>query len=101
MIQLPRPRIEQASHADSGHTGVTAAPILSSAPSQLGFSYQISGSVPPSATLQVTSSGGLVAFQIAGTTAAGGPWLQVSSGGTTPGTVTVSVNPVDLIPATY
>jgi hypothetical protein len=80
---------------------VTSAPILSSAPSQLGFSYQISGTVPPSASLQVTSSGGSLPFQVTGTTASGGPWLQVSSGGTTARTETVSVNPIGLIPGTY
>ena len=80
---------------------VAAAPVITSAPSQLAFSYTIGASAPAGASLQVASSGTALTYQVSATTAAGGPWLQVTSGGATPGSLTVSVSPVGLAPGTY
>jgi uncharacterized protein (TIGR03437 family) len=80
---------------------VAAAPILSSSPSQLFFSYQI-GNTPPSGTpIQITSSQGALTFQASATTSSGGAWLLSSTGATTPGTVTITVDPTGLAAGTY
>ena len=80
---------------------VAAAPVIAAAPSQLTFSYTVGG-VPPAGTpIQVTSSGTALTYSVLATTDAGGPWLQITSGGNTPGTVTASVSPVGLAPGTY
>ncbi len=64
-----------------------------SSPASLGFSYTI-GSVAPSAqTLNITSTGPVLGFTATST----GGWLSVSPvSGSTPGTLTVSVNPAGL-----
>uniref|UniRef100_Q01S71 BACON domain-containing protein n=1 Tax=Solibacter usitatus (strain Ellin6076) TaxID=234267 RepID=Q01S71_SOLUE len=80
---------------------VAAAPVLRSAPGQLTFSYQIGAPSPASSPLQITSSGDQLAFQVSAATAAGGAWLSVDSGATTPATLNVTVNPAGLTPGTY
>ncbi len=80
---------------------VAAAPVIAAAPSQLAFSYTVGGVVPAGTAVQVTSSGTALTYQVSATTDTGGPWLQITSGGNTPGTVTASVSPVGLAPGTY
>lgn len=85
---------------------VTEGPASSIAvsPSQLSFISQ--GEVPteeiPAQKLTVTSSGAAVSYAVKETTQSGGNWLMLSaSGGTTPGTVEVSVHPAGLTSGTY
>jgi uncharacterized protein (TIGR03437 family) len=80
---------------------VSSAPVITAAPGQLSFSYQIGNPAPAGASFQVTSSGGALPIQIDSITDAGGAWLQVTSGGMTPLTVTAAVNPSGLSPGTY
>jgi large repetitive protein len=80
---------------------VSSAPVINAAPGQLSFSYQIGNPAPAGAFFQVTSSGGALPIQIDSITDAGGAWLQVTSGGMTPLTVTAAVNPSGLSPGTY
>lgn len=77
---------------------VTAAPTLSSPTSSLSFAFQTGGATPPSQNVSVSSSGGSVAFTAV---ASGGSWLSAGAGGTTPGSVSVSVNPGSLGTGTY
>jgi uncharacterized protein (TIGR03437 family) len=80
---------------------VASAPVLQAAPAILSFSYKIGDPNPTATSLQVASSGTPLSYQVSGATIAGGPWLQVSSGGTTTGTVSASVNPAGLVSGTY
>ena len=58
------------------------------------------GAAPPPQTVSLTCSGATAQFQAAATS--NGAWLSISpSGGTTPGTLTVSVNPSGLAAGSY
>ena len=66
-----------------------------SAPASLSFSYNIGGATPASQTLNITSTGGILSFITSA--ASTGNWLSVSPvSGSTPGTLTVAVNPSGL-----
>lgn len=74
-------------------------PRLDVFPSQLSFTHQIGTSPPESQNLSITSTSTNLSFSIS---ASGGIWLSVNpSGGTTPSTVTVSVNPGSLAAGDY
>jgi Viral BACON domain len=79
---------------------VTSAtlPTLSAAPSNLSFSYQTGGATPAAQTVNLTSSTGAISYTIASSAA----WLVATPAGTsTPGSVSVSVNPSGLSAGTY
>ena len=80
---------------------VSAAPVLQASPQLLSLSYQIGGTVPSIAPIQVSSSGTALDFQATASTDSGGAWLQITSGGNTSGLVTPSITPASLIPGTY
>ena len=69
------------------------------------FSYQLGTAAPASQTIQVTSSGAALPFTVSATPIGGGPnFLNVTSSGTTPQGITLSVNPAvlsGLAPNTY
>jgi len=65
----------------------------------LTFTYQINAAVPSPQSLVVGSSAGTIGFNA---TASGGSWLAVNpTGGVTPATLNVSVNPQGLAIGTY
>jgi hypothetical protein len=79
---------------------VTAAalPTLSVSPASLTYTYQIGGSTPAVQAVALTSTGGAVSY----TTATSATWLSVTpASGTTPGNLSVSVNPSGLAAGTY
>lgn len=79
---------------------VIAGQTLASAPTSLGFTYQIGGTQPSSQPLSITSTGGAVAITV--TTNSTGGWLSVDNkSGNTPQTINVSVNPQGLTAQTY
>jgi uncharacterized protein (TIGR03437 family) len=78
---------------------VAAAGSLSVTPKILRFSYLSRGSLSASQTLNVTSTGSPLEFQAA--VSSGTTWLHVSGGGTTPGTLQVSVDPTGLMVGVY
>lgn len=66
-----------------------------SSPSSLTFSYKVGDAAPVSKTLNISSTGGALTYTTSASST--GNWLSVSPvNGTTPGTLTVSVNPVGL-----
>lgn len=68
-------------------------------PAQLTFANEINQSVPPGKTVQIIGAGGSL---VSWTASASAPWLSASpASGTTPGQMTVSVNPAGLAPGTY
>jgi len=78
---------------------VTAAqlPTLTASPASLTYSYQIGGSAP-AAQMVAISSGSAVNY----TTSKSATWLSVTpASGTTPGNLSVSVNPSGLTAGTY
>ena len=80
---------------------VSAAPpqVLSATPATLSFTYQIGAATPATQPISVSSSGAALSFM---TAASGGTWLSATpASGTTPGTVTVAVNPTGLAAGTY
>jgi Viral BACON domain len=82
---------------------VTAAPpptspTLTISPSSLAFSYTQGGTAPAAKTLSVGSSGTALSYTVA---ASGGAWLAAKGGGTTPGSISVAVNPAGLNAGTY
>ena len=80
---------------------VTAPATLTVAPATLAFAHQTtSTSNPVAQTVQVTSTGASANWSAIATSA--GNWLQVSPAtGSTPGALTVSVNPTGLSAGTY
>lgn len=76
---------------------VTAQP-LSVTPTQLSFSHQLGTAAPPFQVIQVFSEG-TSSFSVS---TSGGPWLSATpESGTTPETLTVTVDPSGLEPGTY
>ena len=79
---------------------VTTEPNLLASPSGLTFSYQQGGTIPPAQTVGLTSSDPVTALSF--TLASNAAWLTATSlSGATPGSLSVSVNPSGLPPATY
>jgi Viral BACON domain len=92
----------------SGGTGtlqksitVTAAaptPTIGVSPASLSFSYQSGGTSPAAQSFAVSSSGSALSYTIA----TSATWLSATpASGTTPGNVSVSVNPQSLSAGTY
>lgn len=82
-------------------TQVTVA--YTPSPPSFSFAYQVGGSPPGSQNLTIsTSPSANIGFSLSSSTASGGNWLSVTpASGTTPGSVSVSVNPAGLSPNTY
>ena len=79
-------------------TAATPAPTLSVSPASLSFNYQSGGATPAAQTFAVSSSGSALSY----TTATSATWLAATpSSGTTPGNVSVSVNPTGLTAGAY
>lgn len=77
---------------------VTGAPQLTFTPGQLSFTAASAATAPPAQTVAVSSAGGPLTF----TAAPGSIWLAVTpTSGTTPATISVSVNPAGLQNGTY
>jgi hypothetical protein len=78
---------------------VSATPVLTATPTTLSFNYQIGAATPAAQPISISSSGAALSFT---TTASGGTWLSATpASGTTPGTVSVAVNPTGLAAGTY
>ena len=74
-------------------------PLLISDTASLSFAYDALGALPPAQTVQITGSTGPVTISALSD---GATWLVVAPAtGTTPATVTVSVNPARLALGTY
>ncbi|MBK9169821.1 MAG: hypothetical protein IPM24_20505 [Bryobacterales bacterium] len=81
---------------------VTPPQVISVTPNLLTFSAQAGGAAPAAQPLTVTTSAGPADFTVATSTATGGPWLAATPAeGTTPGTISVSVNQATLAAGTY
>jgi hypothetical protein len=77
---------------------VTAAPTLNTSPASLSFSYQAGGTTPAAQSVNVSSSGAALSY----TTATSATWLLATpASGSTPGNLSVSVNPAGLASGTY
>ena len=78
---------------------------LSAAPSSLTFNFQTGATVPQSEQVNITSlssSNSNLTFTATPSASTGGNWLSVNpTSGTTPSTVTVSVNPSGLAAGSY
>lgn len=80
---------------------VTTGNALGVTPASLSFEQPMGGAAPPAKTVQVTSTGTSLNFSATPTTAVGS-WLAVSpAAGSTPGTLSVSVNGSGLSVGTY
>jgi hypothetical protein len=81
-------------------TAATTNPTINVTPSSLSFSYALGGTSPGSKTLSLASStGSALRFTAA---ASGGSWLSLgSTSGSTPGSVSVSVNPTGMAAGSY
>ena len=78
---------------------VLPAQTVSVSASSLNFTYQLGGSTPATQSLTITATNGSATVSV---TPNSSGWLAVnSSGGTTPQTITVSVNPQGLTAQTY
>ncbi|HVT95096.1 MAG TPA: IPT/TIG domain-containing protein [Bryobacteraceae bacterium] len=81
---------------------VTSGNALIPSPSSLAFVFQIGGTAPPSQSISVGSSGAALTFTAKASTVNGGGWLSVApGGGSTPSTLSVSVDAGKLGPGTY
>ena len=79
---------------------VTAAvlPTIAVSPASLTYNFQIGGSAPAAQNIALSSSGTAVSY----TTATSATWLTATpASGSTPATVSVSVNPSGLAAGTY
>ena len=94
--------------ADSGadrirevSSGAAGSPVTAS-PASLSFSYTTGAGAPPSQTVVIISPGASLTFTAEASTTSGENWLSVSpTSGTVGTTLTISVNPAGLAPATY
>jgi len=81
---------------------VSANPLMRLSRRSLGFVYQTGQSAPASKTVSISSTGAQIPYTVSTNVASGGAWLTVSaSSGTTPSDLSVSVNPVGLVPGLY
>jgi uncharacterized protein (TIGR03437 family) len=79
---------------------ITAPPTVTASPTQLNFTYRSGDPAPAAQTINVT--GGSSSLTYSATAASTGNWLVVqSSTGTTPGTVSVTVNAGSLQAGSY
>ncbi len=68
-------------------------------PSQVSFAVPVGGPAPAAQTLSVSSAGTAISFSA---TVSGAKWLAVTpASGTTPGSLSVAVNPAGLLDGTY
>src|SRR3989442_1733904 len=75
--------------------GGTGNSSLKVSPRTLQFSYQTGNHMPSAKKLMITSAGAPLSYKAS--YSGGSPWLTVSpTGGTTPGTISVSVNPAGM-----
>src|SRR3989441_158637 len=75
--------------------GGTGNSSLKGSPHTLQFSYQTGSHMPSAKKLMITSAGAPLSYKAS--YSGGSPWLTVSpTGGTTPGTISVSVNPAGM-----
>ena len=73
--------------------------VLAAQPASLFFTYQPGGAAPASQTATITTSGTTLNYAVSPTSSG---WLQVTpQTGSTPGQITVSVNPAGLSNSTY
>jgi uncharacterized protein (TIGR03437 family) len=87
-----------------GGTPPSTSPTIVASPSSLAaVSFQIGGANPQTQTLSISLQGGGAAnFTASASTSTGGQWLTVSpANGTTPGSVTVTINPAGLAAGAY
>jgi Viral BACON domain len=77
---------------------VVANPAMKLAPTSLAFSYQIGGATPAAQTVAVTSSTSTAISYTASTATA---WLTTTASGTTPGSLSIGINPSGLAAGTY
>jgi uncharacterized protein (TIGR03437 family) len=71
---------------------VGTTPPLTASPTSLSFSFTTGGSTPASQAVLIAAGSTAVSFTTSAATTSGGAWLAVSpSSGTTPGSITVSV----------
>ncbi len=78
---------------------VTGTTSLAASPLSVALAYRTGDPAPNAQTVALTSTGNPIAFTAS---ASSSGWLSVTPGsGTTPGSLTVSVNPADLGPGTY
>src|SRR5437870_3580145 len=77
----------------------TTVSTLTVTPTTLSFNYQIGSAVPGAQSVSVTASPAALSFSAS---TSGGTWLSAAPmNGTTPGTVSVTVNPASLTAGTY
>ena len=77
---------------------VTSAPNITLSPTSLSYAYQIGGTTPAAQSVSVTSTGSGLNF----TVTTNQSWLAATpASGTTPGTLSVAVNPMGLTAGTY
>ena len=75
---------------------VTTGPSIIAAPASLSFLVPADGSTPAPQSVTIISTGANTAFT-ASAVSQGGNWLSVSSGGTTPASIIVTVNTAGLL----
>jgi hypothetical protein len=85
-----------------GVTLVVGGPVVVVSPAALSFSWNAaSATPPPAATLSISSAGGPVSYTAVPFTT-GTNWLAIApSNGTTPGTISVTASPANLLPGAY
>jgi len=77
---------------------ITASAGLVAAPASLSLSYGIGGATPAAQTVAISSSGAAASF----TATTSASWLTVTpKSGSTPGSLTISVNPAGMAGGTY
>src|SRR5437870_13374730 len=75
-----------------------SSPNLSTTPSSLNFAFQIGSANPAAQNVSVSSSGPALNYNVSTSTA----WLSATpASGTTPGSLSVSMNPSGLAAGTY
>jgi len=75
---------------------------ISASPASLSFAYDIGGARPNAQSIAVSSNFAGVSFSVSTVTSDGGSWIAINPvSGSTPATISVSVDPSGLQPGTY
>jgi uncharacterized protein (TIGR03437 family) len=81
---------------------ITSGASMAANPTTLSFSYTTGAAAPASQSVSVTSLGAALNFTAAASTISGGNWLSViPASGTTPATLSVSINPAGVPAGIY
>ena len=78
---------------------ISSMPLISVPGSTLTFSAELNSATPPAQSVEISSTSGALPYTVAVATNDGAQWLVAPSTGSTPGPLSIAVNPIRSLPA--